>query len=146
MKANKVVVVLQGRHAGKAGVIVKSFDTPSKSGNARRLYPHALVLGIARYPRRVTAKMGQKKVDKRTKIKLFAKYMNYNHLMPTRYSITNKHISTKELGEEFMRDQEKKTEKLKEYAEKLQNAYKTVQKGGPDGSSHLQNFFRKLRF
>merc|ERR1711971_711938 len=134
-----------GRHAGKAAVIVKSFDTPSKAGNSRRLYPHALVLGIARYPRKVTKKMGKKKVDKRTKMKLFAKYMNYTHLMPTRYQIPGKYVAVKEFGEECMKDQEKKTDQLKKYAKTLQDVYKTVQKGGQE-NSHLQKFFQKLRF
>ncbi|CAO2633728.1 60S ribosomal protein L27 [Lemmus lemmus] len=31
--------------------------------------------------------MGKKKVAKRSKIKSFVKVYNYNHLMPTRYSV-----------------------------------------------------------
>jgi len=31
--------------------------------------------------------MAQKKILKRSKIKPFVKYVNYNHLMPTRYSV-----------------------------------------------------------
>lgn len=54
-------------------------------GTADRPYSHALVAGIDRYPRKVTATMGKKKVAKRSKIKAFVKVFNYNHLMPTRY-------------------------------------------------------------
>jgi large subunit ribosomal protein L27e len=35
----------------------------------------------------VTAAMGKKKIAKRSKIKSFVKVYNYNHLMPTRYSV-----------------------------------------------------------
>ncbi|KAM7338871.1 hypothetical protein ACRRTK_002355 [Alexandromys fortis] len=64
-------------------VIVKNID----DGTSDRPYSHALVAGIDRYPRKVTAAMGKKKVAKRSKIKSFVKVYNYNHLMPTRYSV-----------------------------------------------------------
>ena len=35
----------------------------------------------------VTKAMGKKKVQKRTKCKAFVKYVNYNHMMPTRYVV-----------------------------------------------------------
>lgn len=53
-------------------------------GTSDRPYSHALVAGIDRYPRKVTAAMGKKKIAKRSKIKSFVKVYNYNHLMPTR--------------------------------------------------------------
>lgn len=53
-------------------------------GTSDRPYSHALVAGIDRYPRKVTASMGKKKIAKRSKIKSFVKVYNYNHLMPTR--------------------------------------------------------------
>merc|ERR1719164_390712 len=36
---------------------------------------------------KVTKSMGKKKVDKRSKCKTFVKYVNYNHIMPTRYVV-----------------------------------------------------------
>ena len=49
LQANKVVVVLQGRYAGKKAVIVKNYD----EGTSSRPYGHALVCGLATYPRKV---------------------------------------------------------------------------------------------
>lgn len=43
------------------------------------------VAGIDRYPRKVTRSMGKNKLKKRSKVKPFVKYVNYNHIMPTRY-------------------------------------------------------------
>ena len=83
MKSGKVVVVLGGRYAGKKGVVVKTHD----DGSNDRPYGHALVVGIDRYPLRITKKMGKKKVARRTKIKPFMKVLNYNHLMPTRSGV-----------------------------------------------------------
>ncbi|KAI5294138.1 60S ribosomal protein L27B [Ascosphaera acerosa] len=64
-------------------VIIQPFDQGSKA------YPfaHALVAGIERYPSKVTRRMGAKKVAKRSKVRPFIKAINYNHLMPTRYTL-----------------------------------------------------------
>lgn len=83
LKTGKVVINLQGRHAGKKCVIVKNFD----DGNKERPYPHAIVAGLERYPLKVTKSMGKKKVAKRSKVKPFIKVVNYNHIMPTRYNL-----------------------------------------------------------
>lgn len=48
---------------------------------------HALVAGIGRYSRKVHKRMGKGKLHKSSKIKSFVKVLNYNHLMPTRYSV-----------------------------------------------------------
>ena len=48
-QANKVVVVLQGRYAGKKAVVVKNYD----EGTSSRPYGHALVCGLSTYPRKV---------------------------------------------------------------------------------------------
>merc|ERR1712035_59036 len=79
MKSGKVVLILAGRLA----IIVKNYDDSTHE----KPYGHALVAGVDRYPRKVTNKMSKKKVAKRSKIKTFVKIVNYNHMMPTRYSV-----------------------------------------------------------
>ncbi|KAG0599935.1 hypothetical protein M758_12G188900 [Ceratodon purpureus] len=81
LKPNKVVVLLQGRYAGRKAVIVKNFD----DGTKERPYGHAIVTGIAKYPRKVIKKASQKTIAKRSRLKAFTKVVNYNHIMPTRY-------------------------------------------------------------
>ena len=83
MKPGKVVLVLTGRYSRRKVVIVKNID----DGTSDWPYSHALVAGIDRCPHKVTASMGKKKTAKRSKIKSFVKVYNYNHLMPTRYSV-----------------------------------------------------------
>ena len=80
LKSGKVVIVLNGRMAGKKGLIVKTFD----EGTDGRKYGHAIVAGIARAPLKVKKAMGEKKVEKRSRVKPFLKLVNFNHLMPTR--------------------------------------------------------------
>jgi large subunit ribosomal protein L27e len=64
-------------------VIVQPQDTGSKA----HPFPYAIVAGIERYPLKVTRRMGKKLVDRRSRIKPFIKVVNYNHLMPTRYTL-----------------------------------------------------------
>eukprot|EP00931_Biecheleriopsis_adriatica_P032835 TRINITY_DN1910_c0_g1_i1.p1 TRINITY_DN1910_c0_g1~~TRINITY_DN1910_c0_g1_i1.p1 ORF type:complete len:148 (-),score=51.06 TRINITY_DN1910_c0_g1_i1:57-500(-) len=83
IKAGRVVVMLQGRYAGKKAIVVKTFDDGSKN----RPFGHCLVAGVDRAPLKVTRRMSKKKITKRTRVKPFVKYANYNHIMPTRYQV-----------------------------------------------------------
>jgi large subunit ribosomal protein L27e len=60
---------------------------PVDSGNKAHPYGHALVAGIERYPAKITRRMSKARQEKRSKIKPFIKAINYNHLMPTRYTL-----------------------------------------------------------
>lgn len=64
-------------------VIIQPVDT----GNKTHPYGHALVAGIERYPAKITRRMSKSRQEKRSKIKPFVKVVNYNHLMPTRYTL-----------------------------------------------------------
>lgn len=64
-------------------VIIQPVDT----GNKTHPYGHALVAGIERYPSKITRRMSKTRQEKRSKIKPFVKVVNYNHLMPTRYTL-----------------------------------------------------------
>ena len=80
LKTGKVVVLLNGRYAGKKAVIVKSFD-----GTKTRHYGHCLVAGVRRCPRRITKSMTKKEILRRTSMRPFVKVINWNHMMPTRF-------------------------------------------------------------
>ena len=83
MKPRMVVFVLSGRYSVHKAVTVKNID----DGTSDRPYSQALVAGIDHCPCKVTAAVGKKKIAKRSKIKSSVKICNYNHLMPTRYSV-----------------------------------------------------------
>jgi ribosomal protein L14E/L6E/L27E len=64
--------------------------TPSLSHlirSTQRPFGHALVAGVERAPLKVSKSMSKKLVAKRSRVKPFIKVVNYNHIMPTRYSI-----------------------------------------------------------
>ncbi|KAG8365225.1 hypothetical protein BUALT_Bualt18G0082200 [Buddleja alternifolia] len=83
LKPNKAVILLQGRFAGHKATIVKNFD----DGTRDRAYGHCLVAGVAKYPSKVIRKDSAKKQAKKSRVKAFVKVVNYNHIMPTRYTL-----------------------------------------------------------
>mmetsp|Transcript_97727 Transcript_97727/g.276452 ORF Transcript_97727/g.276452 Transcript_97727/m.276452 type:complete len:148 (+) Transcript_97727:76-519(+) len=100
IKSGRVVVLLNGRYTGKKAIVVKTFDDGSKA----RPFGHALVAGVDQPPLKVTKKMSKKKIAKRTRVKPFVKYVNFNHMMPTRYQVPS------ELGAQtFATDQQMDT-------------------------------------
>lgn len=106
-----LAIVVRGRYAGKKVVIVKPHDEGTKS----HPFPHAIVVGAERNPLKVTKSMDSKKVAKRTKVKPFVKLVNYNHLMPTRYSLDVESfkgaVTTESLEEPSQREEAKKVVK-----------------------------------
>ena len=84
MKPGRVVLLLAGRRAGKKAVIVKQFD----EGKKGRTFSHALVAGVERAPLRVAKRMSKQKIKRRSTLKPFAKIVNYNHILPTRFQVT----------------------------------------------------------
>mmetsp|Transcript_14380 Transcript_14380/g.47232 ORF Transcript_14380/g.47232 Transcript_14380/m.47232 type:complete len:137 (-) Transcript_14380:1190-1600(-) len=132
MKANKVVVCLQGRYAGRKAVIIKNFD----EGTAARPYGHALIAGIDSYPRKVTKRMKEKKLAKKSRVKTFIKTVNYNHLMPTRYSLESDDLK-KEVTVDVLENPTKKAAARK----KVKSVFEDRFKGGKN-----RWFFSKLLF
>merc|ERR1711988_404025 len=137
LKAGKVVLLLNGRQAGKKAVIVKSFDEDTPD----RPYGHALVAGIMKYPLKVTKNMSEKKIAKRSRIKPFLKCVNYNHIMPTRYAldVELKSVVTGDVvsGSNQTTRQNARREVKKMFEEKYNTSLKT-------GKNKW--FFQKLRF
>ena len=100
-KPGKIVVILNGRYAGRKGVIVKSNYESVKD----RKYPHCMVVGLSKGPKKPTkkniAKMKaqieqlessekENAADKVKRLKIFGifiKTYNMSHLLATRYTL-----------------------------------------------------------
>lgn len=131
LKPNKAVVLLQGRFAGRKAVIVRSFD----DGTRDRAYGHCLVAGIAKYPKKVIRKDSAKKTAKKSRVKAFIKLVNYNHIMPTRYTLD---VDLKEVvSPDVLQSRDKKVTAAKETKKRFEERFKT-------GKNRW--FFSKLRF
>ncbi|CDS12808.1 hypothetical protein K492DRAFT_152528 [Lichtheimia hyalospora FSU 10163] len=132
IKAGKVVVLLQGRYAGKKAVVVRNHDEGTKD----RPYGYAVVAGVERSPLKVTRAMGKKKVAKRSRVKPFVKIINYNHMMPTRYALDLEQIKGTVSAETF-KDASQRVEAKKVIKKLFEERYQT-------GKNKW--FFNKLRF
>lgn len=70
--------------------MIKQLD----EGTKERPYPHAIVAGIERYPLKVTKRMGQKKLAKRSKVKPFIKVRTHPYDMVWVHILTPRRSST----------------------------------------------------
>ncbi|GAX77603.1 hypothetical protein CEUSTIGMA_g5047.t1 [Chlamydomonas eustigma] len=131
LKPGKVVIVLTGRYAGKKAVIVKNHD----EGTSSRPYGHALVVGLSKEPRKVIKRSSLKKQAKRSSVKTFIKTVNYNHIMPTRYTLDVDFKAS--VSPDVLDNSTKKVEVQKECKKLLEEKFKT-------GKNRW--FFSKLRF
>ena len=131
------MIVTQGRQAGKKAVIVHSHD----KGTNARAFPHALIAGVERAPLKVTRKMGKKRMAKRSTVKPFVKYVNFNHLLPTRYTVSDIDVSA--VNAKAMEEQETKMEAKKSLKSTFEGEYL---KGGKGDRANAGFFFKKLRF
>ena len=88
--------------------------------------------------------MSEKKIARRSKVKPFVKMVNYNHLLPTRYTLAQTDLDLKGVVDaEKMATQESRKEVKKQLKKVFNDKY---QKPSDDSKSHTEFFFRKLRF
>ena len=148
MKAGRVVILLAGRRAGKKAVIVKPYDEGSrKTGKS---FPHALVAGVERAPLKVHKRMKKEKIEKRCRVKPFVKYVNYTHLLPTRFTVAGEFTTgDKELKHQITEEKMEKPESRKAVKAELKKLF-TDRFNNPDETSEKQGnvdfLFKKLRF
>jgi large subunit ribosomal protein L27e len=135
-KKGKIVVLLNGRYAGRKAIIVNV----KEEGTKDQKFAHALVAGIDRYPRKVTRAMKEDRIKKRTQIKPFVKTVNLNHIMPTRYQLTDMDLA-KTISEAA------DGEKIKSVKKVFEDRYrKQAESKAGKNKTGAQYFFKKLRF
>ena len=109
-KPGKIVIVLNGRYAGRKGIIVKSNYESVRD----RKYPHCMVVGLAQGPRKPTKKNLAKLQAKIKKLEsqenssdkvktlksfgVFIKTYNMSHLLATRYTLKDELGLVKSIG------------------------------------------------
>ncbi|KAE8781813.1 60S ribosomal protein L27-3 [Hordeum vulgare] len=117
LKPGKVVNLLQGRYAGKKAVIMRMFE----EGTRDCPYGHCLVIGLAKYPKKVICKDS----DKKSRVKVFLKLVNFTHLMRTRYTLD---VDLKEVVSgalDSLTTMDKKLTAAKSAKAKLEERFKT---------------------
>ncbi|OHT10675.1 ribosomal protein L27e [Tritrichomonas foetus] len=83
IQQGRLVILLNGRHAGKKAIVLAVYNEPTEA----RKYPHCVVLGIEKAPKKLTKDMPQETLVKRTQVKCFLKTVNFNHLLLTRHVV-----------------------------------------------------------
>jgi large subunit ribosomal protein L27e len=147
-KPGKVVVVLNGKNAGAKGIIVKSNYDNTKD----RKYPHCLVVGLSKGPRRPTkrniaklqerikkleaAKDSNNKLNSLKSFGVFIKHYNMSHLLATRYTVKEDFGITKTL--ERLDNLEKKVKEDKAQIEAKEKSKKE------EDTKDLENLKAKL--
>lgn len=124
--------------------MVRCYD----EGNKARKFSNALVVGVARNPRNVHRRTSKKQFLKRTTVKPFVKFVNFNHLMPTRYVVGDTDLKDlREIKDESIVAGEKRQELLKTLRKSLSDRYRDLPdpKSG-DKANSLRFLYRKLRF
>jgi len=141
IKPGKVVVLLHGRYAGRKAVVVKTCDENSND----RKFPHAIVAGIDRYPRKITRAMTKEKKEKRSRIKPFLKHVNLSHLMPTRYQCD---FDLKKIVDSGSKDGGKFLDARKDVKKLFEEKYlgQSTAKVSEKKATGMNYFFKKLRF
>ena len=137
-KPGKIVIVLNGRYAGRKGVIVKSNYESVKD----RKFPHCMVVGLSHGPRKPTKKNLAKLQAKIKKLEsqentsdrvkalksfgIFIKTYNMSHLLATRYTLKDELGLAKSIAKIDELDKKIKEDKViidnKEKSKKEENA------------------------
>lgn len=89
LKRGNVVILTQGRYAGKKAAIVNPLSGLKEHGCDR-----ILVAGIKKAPGKVHDGMSKKRIAKKIAIKPFVKAVNVVHVMPTRYKVDVSNLSS----------------------------------------------------
>ncbi|UKJ90110.1 60S ribosomal protein L27 [Theileria orientalis] len=144
LKPGRVVILLSGRRAGCKAVVVQTNESSSK----RRPYLNCLVAGVEKAPMKVTKKMSPKKVEKRLKLKAFVKYVNVNHLMPTRYMVNTALDPKALLSDDQMEDKASRAAARKAVKAALEECFSKPENSDPavKGSRDTVFLRKKLRF
>jgi len=146
MKPGRIVVLLAGRRAGKKAVIVKNFD----EGKKTKKFGHALVAGVEKAPLKVSKKMSKKKLARRSKSKPFVKFVNYNHILPTRFMVAGEFSSAGQELKSIVTEEKMATKETRAAVKKEVKKIFNERYNKPDSSNEKQGavdfFFKKLRF
>ncbi len=109
-------------------------------------FPHLLVAGIARHIPQVKRTDSKKKFIRKTSVKPFVKYINQNHVLPTRFQVND--FDLKDIKDENLNVKTKAREALRKT---LHDSFSNTLRNLPnpkenEKAGHTKFFFSRLRF
>jgi large subunit ribosomal protein L27e len=91
--------------------------------------------------------MDDKKKAKRMQVKPFVRFVNFNHIMPTRYNLDISERLVSKIDDDSLVDEEKKNAMKKAVKLELEERYKNLAVSKNEKSATgVQYFFKKLKF
>ena len=136
IKPGRFVIILQGRHAGQKALVAAVYPT----GTETHKFPTAVVIGLDQSPSKVSKTMTQYQLVRKTQVRVFVKQMNFNHLLVTRFTISEDDIFNKISPEAIVKSFNDQAEK-KKIIESLNNILHQKYLNGK-----FRWFFAKLKF
>ena len=136
IQPGRFVILLNGRHAGMKAIVLASYPEPTET----RKYPHAVVLGIEKSPKKLTKNMPQETLVKRTQVKCFVKTVNFNHMLLTRHVMKDDDFWGKVKADQILKAMEDPQQKKAE----LENISKILRQKYLNGK--MQWLFKPLKF
>jgi large subunit ribosomal protein L27e len=119
--------------------VVQAFEA-----NQKRPYPHVLIAGIAKGPKKVSAEMSKEKILKRSSVKSFVKFVNVSHIMPTRYNASDIDVKSIVVPEKV--DKLSTRSNVRFATKKAFKAAYINRKADSKNAAGVAYFFQKLRF
>ena len=111
----------------------------------RYKFPHLLVAGIARNLIAAKRSFNKKKFIKKTGVKSFVKFVNQNHVMPTRFVVNE--FDLKDVDGEGLKTSESRSELRKKVRDRFTEKYRNLPNPKEnEKAGHVKFFFTRLRF
>merc|ERR1712050_622814 len=95
---------------------------------------HALVAGIDKGPKKITKRMSDKKIKSKARVRPFVKFVNYTHLLATRFTVKEDFDFKSIVTEEACETPEERKAMVKSLKAKLEERAKN-----PEGAGERQS-------
>ena len=108
-------------------------------------FPHLLVAGIARHLPQVKRTDSKKKFIRKTSVKPFVKYVNQNHVLPTRFQVND--FDLKDIKDDNLKTKENRLALKKTLHDAFTNTLRNLPNPKEnEKAGHTKFFFSRLRF
>ena len=108
-------------------------------------FPHLLVAGIARHLPQVKRTDSKKKFIRKTSVKPFVKYVNQNHVLPTRFQVND--FDLKDVKDDNLKTKEARIALKKTLHDAFTNTLRNLPNPKEnEKAGHTKFFFSRLRF
>lgn len=133
------------RKEGSRRQVLRVRQQGTFSPTQRYKFPHLLVAGIARNLIAPKRSFNKKKFIKKTGVKSFVKYVNQNHVMPTRFIVGD--FDLKDISDDNLKTSDARKELRKKVRDRFTEVYRKMPNPKEnEKAGHTKFFYTRLRF